>query len=251
MSTPKSDALSPPWFPASVSRRGRGGRHQAVVVRVARSRRLGSTPVGVAEATMARAPAELPLGAAGPASGAGSSPTTAVSPGGIASTGAERPEETRRAVPARRPADRQPATGGTSAEAGAPSDTDTAKVQLAAACARSAAPARLTSPRTPKTRRFNIRILGENATAVSAAPGWLPTAKRATSGCARWTNRMGLAAPTVESYPAIALRNLINMGNYPHRQEYLPNLQKIREMGVEEWPSTKRSVGVVPTAACP
>jgi hypothetical protein len=29
--------------------------------------------------------------------------------------------------------------------------------------------------------------------------------------------------------------SLINMGGYPHRNEYLPNLAKIREMGVQEW----------------
>jgi hypothetical protein len=38
-----------------------------------------------------------------------------------------------------------------------------------------------------------------------------------------------------EDLPCYRLTNLINMGNYPHRQEYLPNLKKIHEMGVEEW----------------
>jgi len=31
------------------------------------------------------------------------------------------------------------------------------------------------------------------------------------------------------------IANLVNQGNYPHRQEYLPNLEKIRQMGVEQW----------------
>ena len=38
-----------------------------------------------------------------------------------------------------------------------------------------------------------------------------------------------------EELPCNRLTNLINQGSYPHRQEYLPNLKKIREMGVEEW----------------
>jgi hypothetical protein len=35
--------------------------------------------------------------------------------------------------------------------------------------------------------------------------------------------------------PCHRITNLINMGNYFHRDEYLPNLKKMREMGVEEW----------------
>ena len=35
--------------------------------------------------------------------------------------------------------------------------------------------------------------------------------------------------------PCYRVTNLINQGDYPHRQEYLPNLAKIHEMGVEEW----------------
>lgn len=38
-----------------------------------------------------------------------------------------------------------------------------------------------------------------------------------------------------EELPCHRLTNLINQGNYPHRQEYLPNLKKIREMGVQEF----------------
>jgi hypothetical protein len=38
-----------------------------------------------------------------------------------------------------------------------------------------------------------------------------------------------------EELPCSRITNLINMGNYLHRQEYLPNLKKIREMGVQEW----------------
>jgi hypothetical protein len=38
-----------------------------------------------------------------------------------------------------------------------------------------------------------------------------------------------------EELPCNRITNLINMGRYLHRQEYLPNLKKIREMGVQEW----------------
>ncbi len=38
-----------------------------------------------------------------------------------------------------------------------------------------------------------------------------------------------------EELPCYRINNLINMGRYLHRDEYLPNLKKIREMGVEEW----------------
>ena len=38
-----------------------------------------------------------------------------------------------------------------------------------------------------------------------------------------------------EELPCYRITNLINMGHYLHRQEYLPNLKKIREAGVQEW----------------
>jgi hypothetical protein len=38
-----------------------------------------------------------------------------------------------------------------------------------------------------------------------------------------------------EELPCYRITNLMNMGRYLHRQEYLPNLKKIREMGVQEW----------------
>ncbi|MBN1833728.1 MAG: DUF3795 domain-containing protein [Deltaproteobacteria bacterium] len=38
-----------------------------------------------------------------------------------------------------------------------------------------------------------------------------------------------------EELPCNRITNLINMGRYLHRKEYLPNLEKIREMGVQEW----------------
>ncbi len=38
-----------------------------------------------------------------------------------------------------------------------------------------------------------------------------------------------------EELPCYRITNLINMGHYLHRGEYLPNLEKIREMGVREW----------------
>jgi hypothetical protein len=38
-----------------------------------------------------------------------------------------------------------------------------------------------------------------------------------------------------EELPCYRITNLMNMGHYLHRKEYLPNLKKIREMGVQEW----------------
>jgi hypothetical protein len=38
-----------------------------------------------------------------------------------------------------------------------------------------------------------------------------------------------------EELPCYRITNLINMGRYLHRKEYLPNLEKMREMGVQEW----------------
>ena len=38
-----------------------------------------------------------------------------------------------------------------------------------------------------------------------------------------------------EELPCYRMTNLMNMGHYLHREEYLPNLKKIREMGVQEW----------------
>ncbi len=35
--------------------------------------------------------------------------------------------------------------------------------------------------------------------------------------------------------PCYRIGNLVKQGGYPHRQEYLPNLEKIRQMGVEKW----------------
>ncbi len=35
--------------------------------------------------------------------------------------------------------------------------------------------------------------------------------------------------------PCYRVAGLINMGRYLHRKEYLPNLAKIREMGVQKW----------------
>jgi hypothetical protein len=38
-----------------------------------------------------------------------------------------------------------------------------------------------------------------------------------------------------EELPCYRITNLINMGRYLHRKEYLPNLKLIREMGVRKW----------------
>jgi hypothetical protein len=38
-----------------------------------------------------------------------------------------------------------------------------------------------------------------------------------------------------EELPCSRMTNLVNMGGYLHRREYLPNLEKIRQVGVQEW----------------
>jgi len=38
-----------------------------------------------------------------------------------------------------------------------------------------------------------------------------------------------------EELPCTRITTLINMGHYLHRNEYLPNLKKIHEMGVQKW----------------
>ena len=38
-----------------------------------------------------------------------------------------------------------------------------------------------------------------------------------------------------DELPCYRITDLVNMGRYLHRKEYLPNLKKIREMGVQEW----------------
>ena len=38
-----------------------------------------------------------------------------------------------------------------------------------------------------------------------------------------------------EELPCHRITDLINQGDYPHRREYLPNLEKIHEMGVQKW----------------
>jgi hypothetical protein len=38
-----------------------------------------------------------------------------------------------------------------------------------------------------------------------------------------------------DELPCHRITNLIDMGRYLHRNEYLPNLRGIREMGVQEW----------------
>ena len=45
----------------------------------------------------------------------------------------------------------------------------------------------------------------------------------------------GARCTDCKDLPCYRVTNLINMGGYLHRKEYLPNLKKIREMGVQEW----------------
>jgi hypothetical protein len=45
----------------------------------------------------------------------------------------------------------------------------------------------------------------------------------------------GARCTNCKELPCYRVTSLINMGQYLHRHEYLPNLKKIREMGAEEW----------------
>jgi ribosomal protein L37E len=41
------------------------------------------------------------------------------------------------------------------------------------------------------------------------------------------------------------------MGNYLHRDEYLPNLEKIRQMGVQEWVKSEEERWLCPRCGQP
>ena len=45
----------------------------------------------------------------------------------------------------------------------------------------------------------------------------------------------GARCTNCKELPCQRVTNLINMGQYLHRHEYLPNLKRIREMGAQEW----------------
>jgi predicted RNA-binding Zn-ribbon protein involved in translation (DUF1610 family) len=54
-----------------------------------------------------------------------------------------------------------------------------------------------------------------------------------------------------EELPCYRITNLMNMGRYLHRQEYLPNLKKIREMGVQEWVKKEEERWLCPNCGLP
>lgn len=54
-----------------------------------------------------------------------------------------------------------------------------------------------------------------------------------------------------EELPCNRLTGLIDMGHYLHRQEYLPNLGKIRDMGVQEWVSEEAGRWRCPRCSLP
>jgi hypothetical protein len=49
-----------------------------------------------------------------------------------------------------------------------------------------------------------------------------------------------------EELPCYRITNLINMGGYLHRKEYLPNLKKIRELGVQKWAKYEQELWTCP-----
>jgi len=54
-----------------------------------------------------------------------------------------------------------------------------------------------------------------------------------------------------EELPCNRITNLINMGGYLHRKEYLPNLEKMREMGVEQWVKYEEKRWLCPKCGLP
>jgi len=54
-----------------------------------------------------------------------------------------------------------------------------------------------------------------------------------------------------EELPCYRITDLIKQGNYPHRQQYLPNLKKIREMGAEEWVKYEEKRWLCPRCGLP
>jgi hypothetical protein len=49
-----------------------------------------------------------------------------------------------------------------------------------------------------------------------------------------------------EELPCYRITNLINMGSYLHRKEYLPNLKNIREMGAQKWVKYEQELWTCP-----
>jgi hypothetical protein len=54
-----------------------------------------------------------------------------------------------------------------------------------------------------------------------------------------------------EELPCHRITNLINMGRYLHRDEYLPNLEKMREMGVRKWVQYEEERWLCPRCGLP
>ena len=52
-----------------------------------------------------------------------------------------------------------------------------------------------------------------------------------------------------EELPCYRITNLINMGGYLHRKEYLPNLKIIREMGVQKWVKYEQELWTCPNCS--
>ncbi len=51
--------------------------------------------------------------------------------------------------------------------------------------------------------------------------------------------------------PCYRITGLINMGSYLHRKEYLPNLKKIREMGIQKWVKYEQELWTCPKCSSP
>jgi hypothetical protein len=54
-----------------------------------------------------------------------------------------------------------------------------------------------------------------------------------------------------EDLPCHRITDLVNMGGYLHRKEYLPNLNRIREMGAQEWVKNEEQRWLCPRCGVP
>ena len=134
--------------------------------------------------------------------------------------------------------------------------TDTGKEHLAAACGTycGACPAYIA--KHSEDKQIKMRLQKRASTEPTKAPKGVPPANwmdgllcdgclsggKLAAHCQRCNIRLcaldkqdNSRCSDCEDLPCYRITNLINMGRYLHRDEYLPNLKKMREMGVQKW----------------
>ena len=203
--------------------------------------------------------ASAPTGNGGSQAQVGGNVTSPGGSGGIASTGGAATGGETTGTTSSSTGEQPTATGGTLADGGAHTDTSsdtetdtdsdtdtdidantatdsaTGKVQLAAACGTycGACPAYIAT----HSEDEQIQYSSPWGTCDGCLGGG-----RLAAHCRNCNIRLcaldkqdGARCTFCEELPCYRITNLINLGNYPHRQEYLPNLAKMRDMGVGEW----------------